>query len=128
MKCFGPEWNALMAVAVLGVIVYTIGIPFVLFVLLRRSRHYLYADECPRGELSRHAIVKKKLGAVYKDCESVILPFPLAINNVYSCFLMLFKENKDPTHTQVLLWLVLIPQTLPTRTISIWSICCGVSH
>ena len=70
MKCFGPEWNSLMAVAVLGVIVYTIGIPFVLFVLLRRSRHHLYADECPRGELSRHAIVKKKLGAVYKDCES----------------------------------------------------------
>ena len=79
MKCFGPEWNALMAVAVLGMIVYTTGIPLVLFVLLRRNRRHLYADECPRGELSRHAIVKKKLGTVYKDCESVILPFLLPL-------------------------------------------------
>jgi len=69
VKCFEAEWRAYVAIGVLGIVVYTIGIPLVLFVLLRRNRAHLYADGCPEDELSRHAIVQKKLGAVYKDYE-----------------------------------------------------------
>jgi hypothetical protein len=69
VKCFEAEWNAYVAIAIVGIAVYTIGIPLVLFVLLRRNRAHLYADGCPEDELSRHAIVQKKLGAVYKDYE-----------------------------------------------------------
>ena len=69
VKCFEAEWNAYAAIAIVGIAVYTIGIPLVLFVLLRRNRAHLYADGCPEDELSRHAIVQKKLGAVYKDYE-----------------------------------------------------------
>ena len=69
VRCFEAEWNAYAAIAVVGIAVYTIGIPLVLFVLLRRNRAHLYADGCPEDELSHHAIVQKKLGAVYKDYE-----------------------------------------------------------
>ena len=77
VKCFEAEWSAYMVIAIAGIVLYTIGIPLVLFLLLRRNRSHLYAEGCPEDELSRHAIVKKQLGAVYKDCKTICLIYLL---------------------------------------------------
>ena len=47
--------------------VYTFGIPLFLFWRLHQSRRHLYEEECPRNEMHKHAIVKRRLGAVYHD-------------------------------------------------------------
>merc|ERR1711871_1170643 len=51
--------------AIAGIIIYTIGIPVLLFILLRRNRKYLYKSKCPYNEMHKHAEVKRRLGAVY---------------------------------------------------------------
>ena len=69
VRCFEGEWNTFMGLAVLGILVFTLGIPLGLFVLLRRNRAHLYAEECPAAELAQHAGVKRRLGAVYEAYE-----------------------------------------------------------
>ena len=47
--------------------VYTFGIPLFLFWRLHQSRRHLYEEECPHDEMHKHAIVKRRLGAIYDD-------------------------------------------------------------
>jgi hypothetical protein len=63
--CFEGSWTFYNGLAILGIGVYTIGIPLGLYVLLRQNRSHLYADECPEAELSQHARVHRQFGAVY---------------------------------------------------------------
>jgi hypothetical protein len=48
-------------------VVYTFGIPLFLFWRLHQSRRHLYEEECPHDEMHKHAIVKRRLGAIYDD-------------------------------------------------------------
>ena len=52
-----------------GVLVYIVGVPLVLFVLLWRNRRYLYEDEEMRDDsrwMQKHTLVKRRLGAIYE--------------------------------------------------------------
>jgi hypothetical protein len=66
VECFVGGWHAYAVLAVGGILVYTIGIPLLLFALLRRNRRWLYQEDCPPREMHQHALVKRKLGAVYE--------------------------------------------------------------
>ena len=65
VTCYEGMWSVFMFIAIAAIVVYTVGIPLVLYVLLRRNRSHLYAEGCPHEELSAHALVKRRLGAVY---------------------------------------------------------------
>ena len=67
LRCFEGVWYLYASLAIAGIAVYTIGIPLMLFVVLRRNRRYLYESTCPRDQMHRHAEVKRRLGAVYSD-------------------------------------------------------------
>jgi hypothetical protein len=67
LRCFEGVWYLYASLAIAGIAAYTIGIPLVLFVVLRRNRRYLYESTCPRDQMHRHAKVKRQLGAVYAD-------------------------------------------------------------
>ena len=48
VRCFEGEWNTFMGLAVLGILVFTLGIPLGLFVLLRRNRATCTPTSAPR--------------------------------------------------------------------------------
>ena len=62
LRCFEGVWYLYASLAIAGIAVYTIGIPLMLFVVLRRNRRYLYESTCPRDQMHRHAEVKRRLG------------------------------------------------------------------
>jgi len=69
IKCFVGVWWAYAAIAAAGAILYTVGIPLGLFLLLRKNRSQLYLEELRKKnddhDLSNHALVVRKYGAIY---------------------------------------------------------------
>ena len=69
IKCFVGVWWGYALVAAAGAILYTIGIPVGLFLLLRKNRQHLYLEEIRKknddDNLSNHALVVRKYGAIY---------------------------------------------------------------
>ena len=69
VQCFQGTWWTYAVFAGAGVIIYIVGIPLVLFVLLWRNRRYLYEDEKKRDDslwMQKHTLVKRRLGAIYE--------------------------------------------------------------
>jgi hypothetical protein len=74
IKCFVGAWWGYAIVAAAGAILYTIGIPAALYLLLRKNRQHLYLEEIVKrskknddeiSNLSTHALVVRKYGAIY---------------------------------------------------------------
>jgi hypothetical protein len=65
VECFSGTWWNYAVFAGAGVVVYIVGIPAVLFYLLWRERAYLSEEGCAKSEMPRHALAKRRLGAIY---------------------------------------------------------------
>ena len=63
--CWEGRWYAYAVMACIGIIVYTVGIPGTLYYVLRQNKRYLYEESCPANEMHKHALVSRRLGAVY---------------------------------------------------------------
>ena len=65
--CGGEEYTTHSAMAVVGMLVYTFGIPLFIFNVLHRNRKYLHKSRCPQDELYMNDRVKKEYGSIYSD-------------------------------------------------------------
>ena len=69
IKCFDGVWWGYAIVATAGALLYTVGVPVGLFLLLRKNRQHLYLEEIRKknddNNLSNHALVVRKYGAIY---------------------------------------------------------------
>ena len=67
ITCFDETYNAYRVLSYLGIVVYVVGIPVCIFVLLFQRRVRLYEETCPADELDKHMQVKKSFGSIYSD-------------------------------------------------------------
>ena len=65
--CTGDEYNKHVILAVIGIIVFTAGIPLFIYILLLRNRKYLHESKCPANERYKHVKVEKEYGSIYRD-------------------------------------------------------------
>ena len=69
IKCFVGVWWGYAVVAAAGAILYTVGIPLFLFLLLQKNRQHLYIQEIRKknddNNFSKHALVVRKYGPIY---------------------------------------------------------------
>jgi hypothetical protein len=65
--CEGEEYTSHVVMAVIGMLVYTLGIPCFIFVVLFRNRKYLHKSRCHEDEMYKHVKVKKEYGSIYSD-------------------------------------------------------------
>jgi hypothetical protein len=63
--CWEGKWYLYAVIACVGIAVYTAGIPGTLYYVLRKNKRYLYEESCPADQMHKHALVSRRLGAVY---------------------------------------------------------------
>jgi hypothetical protein len=67
VACEGDAYTLHTAMAVVGMLVYTFGIPLLIFLVLLRNRKYLHKSRCPENELYIHVKMEKQYGSIYSD-------------------------------------------------------------
>jgi hypothetical protein len=65
--CFDATYQTYRMLSFLGIALYVVGIPAVIFMMLFRRRAWLHEEGCPKDEMYKHVQVEKSFGSVYKD-------------------------------------------------------------
>jgi hypothetical protein len=69
IECFDATYKWYLTFAIIGIVIYVMGILVVLLGVLLNNKKYLHEETCPKDELYKHEIVKRQFGSIYADCE-----------------------------------------------------------
>ena len=65
--CDGDNYTTHAIFALIGMLVFTIGIPLFILYILIRNKKYLHKSKCPKNEMYKHIKVEKEYGSIYSD-------------------------------------------------------------
>merc|ERR1712166_288954 len=67
VTCYDNNYKTHVAFAVVGMLIFTLGIPLFILHILIRNKKYLHKSKCPEHELYKHLKVEKEYGSIYSD-------------------------------------------------------------
>jgi len=66
VKCDGNEYSFHVTLAIIGIVMFTLGIPLFIYIVLFRNRKHLHQSNCPPDELYKQIQIQKKYGSIYR--------------------------------------------------------------
>ena len=67
VTCYDNNYKTHVAFAVVGMLIFTLGIPLFILHILIRNKKYLHKSKCPEHEMYKHLKVEKEYGSIYSD-------------------------------------------------------------